>query len=132
MLKLEEDSRNNNGGRLYNYFLAYLKLCSNLCFERNYKGISALEEEFPFNITFGLAKCAEIPFDMRSGFVDLILYLHIDKDPREPLQIPRLTRIWGEFDESPECDDMVINSTVRLDPTLSELKDFVKNYLNQQ
>lgn len=126
---LEKDSLAMNNGQTYQYFLAYLDLVANLCFQRNYKGIKALEQTVSFEIIFGCIQSKKLPYAMRGKFVDLILRLYIDKDPREPMQIPQLTRVWGEIDESPQQDNFPLNKTAGEDITHQFLKQFVKDYL---
>lgn len=96
LLDLENHSKQFDGGRLYKYFLAFLDLASALCFERNYKGVNCLEGDFPLEITFGCAKHDGLPPRMRSRFTKLLLNLHVDKDPIEPMSIPSLTRMWED------------------------------------
>jgi hypothetical protein len=46
-------SEEQDGGRLFKYYLAFLSLSTNLCYDRSYKGINAFEPIFPVDITFG-------------------------------------------------------------------------------
>lgn len=80
---------------------------------------------FPVEITFGCAKMEDLPYAMRSKFTDLLLTLHVDKQPLEPLRVPALTRIWDVFQE--EDDDMPVKEAVP--ESLNVLKDFVKDHL---
>jgi len=67
----------------------------------------------------------ELPFEMRSRFTDLLLTLHVDKQPLEPLRVPALTRLWDVFEDGD--DDMPVKEKVP--ESLNVLKDFVKDYL---
>lgn len=69
----------------------------------------------------------ELPYALRSKFTDLLLALHVDKQPLEPLRVPALTRIWDVFEEGD--DDMPVKEKVP--EGLNVLKDFVKNYLTE-
>jgi len=118
-------SDDNDGGRMYNYYLAFLNLATSLCYDRSYKGINSFLPIFPVEITFGCAKMEELPYAMRSRFTDLLLTLHVDKQPLEPLRVPALTRIWDVFEDGD--DDMPVKEEVP--DSLNVLKDFVKDYL---
>jgi hypothetical protein len=126
---IKEWSENNvsktNSGRMYKYFLAFLDLATSLCYDRSYKGINAFKPIFPLDITFGCAKNENLPFEMRSRFTDLLLALHVDKQPLEPLRVPTLTRIWDVFEEGD--NDMPVKE--KIPEELNPLKDFVKSYL---
>ena len=112
-----------NEGRLYKYFLAFLDLSTALCYQRNYKGINAFTNVFPIDIVFGCANSEELPYAVRSRFTKLLLHLHVDKDPLEPIVSTNLTREWGLPDELHE-DLMPHRNHIPM--TLEVLKKFVQ------
>jgi len=118
-------SEENDESRMYNYYLAFLSLATSLCYDRSYKGINSFLHIFPVEIIFGCAKMEELPYAIRSRFTDLLLTLHVDKQPLEPLRVPALTRIWDVFEDGD--DDMPVKEEVP--ESLNVLKDFVKDYL---
>lgn len=118
-------SEKNDKSRMYNYYLAFLSLATSLCYDRSYKGINCFLPIFPVEITFGCSKMEALPFAMRSRFTDLLLTLHVDKQPLEPLRVPALTRIWDVFGDGD--DDMPVKEEVP--ESLNVLKDFVQDYL---
>ena len=122
---IKEWSAKHDSSRIYNYFLAFLDLAVSLCYDRNYKGINAFVSVFPIEITFGCAKWQALPSEIRSRFTDLLLVLHVDKRPLEPLRIPTLTRIWDVFSDGE--NDMPVKDQVP--EFLGILKDFVRDYL---
>jgi len=122
---MKQWSDDNNNGRMYKYFLAFVDLATSLCYDRSYKGINAFSPIFPVDITFNCAKMEGLPFEMKSRFTDLLLALHVDKQPLETLRVPALTRIWDVFEDGD--NDMPVKEKVPEE--LCVLKDFVKNYL---
>lgn len=66
----------------------------------------------------------ELTHDIRSRFTDILLVLHVDKQPLEPLRVPSLTRVWNAFDDND--NDMPHKS---IPDHLNALKPFVKKYL---
>ena len=66
-----------------------------------------------------------MPPEIRSRFTDLLLVLHVDKRPLEPLKIPTLTRLWDVFSDGE--NDMPVKDQVP--KFLGILKDFVRDFL---
>ena len=118
-------SEKNDDLRLYDYYLSYLDLVTLSWFDRSYKGINIFEPLFPFDITFGWAKDESLPYEIRSRFTDILLSLHVDKQPLEPLRVPSLTRIWDIFDN--KDDDMPFKPNIP--KYLLDIKPFVKKFL---
>ena len=125
-----DDYEDKENGRLWKYFIAFLSLIKALCFERNYKGINNFTEIYPFDLCFHAAQDPDIPLIIRSRFVGLIQHLHVDRDPLEPMIVPRLTRVWDEIDDEAEGrdeDDMPTKNEIPY--LLNELPEFVRDYL---
>ena len=80
--------------RLYDYFESQSKMQALMCMDRNYKGINILCETFNLDFALDSFLNAKIPKLLRSNIARCLLYMHIDKDPLEPINLPILTRVW--------------------------------------
>lgn len=82
--------------RLYNYFVAMIDLIALMCLSRNMSGISLLQDKYKMDFVVDCFLNDHIGCELRSNFAKLLISLHIDKDPLEQINVPILTRVWGE------------------------------------
>ena len=55
----------------------------------------------------------KMPSLLRAAFANLLITLHLDKDPLEKLVVPIMTRVWHEIEEgSLAVDEMRLNDQV--------------------
>ena len=52
---------------------------------------------FPYEPSLKVIYDDELPYDMRSYFIELFLNMYLDREPLEPLQIPALTMVQSEI-----------------------------------
>ena len=86
----------NGWVQLYNYFENIINLASLMCLSRNYAGIKKMENIYQLDFVMSTFLDSRINEKLRSYFGKLLLSLHIDKDPMEPVNVPNLTRVWQE------------------------------------
>ena len=114
--------------RLYNYFQSLIKLSASICFMRNYKSIQALEEVFTIDQVIDCVLNEKMPSLLRASFCDLLITLHLDKDPLETLVVPIMTRVWDDIEqgtlETPISNAMIHPKLLELKPALSK---FIKS-----
>jgi hypothetical protein len=55
LTQLEMISYERDELRIYKYFLAYLELLANLCYQRNYKAIEPIADVYPLDLLYGCA-----------------------------------------------------------------------------
>jgi hypothetical protein len=82
---------------LYSYFEAFINILSQMCIDRNNKGILLLENQYNIDFTLDCFFNQNIPYILRSNFARLLIALHLDKEPMEQLVLPNLTRVWHEI-----------------------------------
>lgn len=87
--KLKKDS--------YGYFLSLLDLSAELCLGRNSKALEQLQDMYSFDTVKMVVKDDNLPYEMRALFMRILLHMHMDREPLEPIQIPSLTGIWNEL-----------------------------------
>lgn len=99
-----------------------------MCMDRNYKGINILCDNLNIDFVLDSFLNSKIPKILRSNIAKCLLFMHIDKDPLEPINLPILTRVWQEISSAkitlPKAKGVI-------NPKLFQLKDFLIEYFAQ-
>lgn len=84
-----EDTRiNTSRMRYYQYLLSIINLISEICFERNYLAIEALQDIYPINLCLYIMTKPKIPYEMREVFGKLMKHLWINVTPFYKVILP--------------------------------------------
>ena len=86
-----------------------------MCLSRNYAGILKLKDIYQLDFVMHTFLNNKVTEKLRSYFGKLLLSLHIDKDPMEPVNVPNLTRVWQEVKTA---SIHIQTSIVKIDKTL--------------
>ena len=78
------------------YFISQMNVSAELCLDRNYVAIETLEQLFPFETLISLFKL-DVNEDVKAATANLLIYLHVDKNPQTEIVIPCLSRTWTEI-----------------------------------
>ena len=74
------------------YYIAQLGLFSEICFDRNYKGIFTAENLYSYEMILACMQMKSFPYTLRAAFTKLILAVHVDRGPQTVVAVPNLTR----------------------------------------
>ena len=120
----QQFSEEHDDGKVYAYFLALLDLISELAYDRNHQ-TESLRTYYPFELCFACVCNGEISDTVRSKFVRILLYLHIDQGEVQPLMLPTYIQVWNELSghEAFPC------THTQLSLHLQEAKKFVLTFL---
>lgn len=89
LLTFIEDTRiNTSRMRYYQYLLSIINLLSEICFERNYLAIEALQDIYPINLCLYIMTKPKIPYEMREVFGKLMKHLWINVTPFYKVILP--------------------------------------------
>jgi len=69
LVDLKSKSKATDQGRIYKYFVSFVDLAAELCFQRNMKGIEVISEIFAFETVFIAIKDPNLEFGLKSKFV---------------------------------------------------------------
>ena len=79
---------------VFDYVCEVLALLAQLCAGRNYNAINAVSAMYPFKTLLRLLDTPSLPPVLRARCADLLLSLHVDRDPMTALQLPSFARVW--------------------------------------
>ena len=74
--------------RFYSYILSMTNLLSDVCFERNYAGIEALQAHYPITTCLAILTRELLPNDIRQAFGRLMTHLWINVSPYYKIVLP--------------------------------------------
>jgi len=69
----------------YGYFLSLIDLSAELCLGRNGKALEQLQEMYSFDTVQRIVKSSDLPYEMRALFMRILLHMHMDREPLEPV-----------------------------------------------
>jgi hypothetical protein len=78
-----------------------------------------------------------LPYDIRALFTRILINMHMDREPLEPMQIPSQTGVWNDlpsfikdqYEGQEKLDYPIKQAKISVPSSLSALKKFVENYL---
>jgi hypothetical protein len=74
-----------------------IDICAELTLGRNNKAHKVLQDMYQFDHVKSIIQTRELPYELRALFLRILLHMHMNRDPLEPLQIPASTGVWAEL-----------------------------------
>jgi hypothetical protein len=81
---------------VYDYLVAQMLLSAEMCMDRNYVGISKVDDMFTYELLVALL-IQDVPAGLKAASLRMLMCQHVDRDPQAMIKIPRLTRGWKDI-----------------------------------
>ncbi|XP_072886532.1 inositol 1,4,5-trisphosphate-gated calcium channel ITPR3 isoform X1 [Hemitrygon akajei] len=132
---LAQEARNGNvhDQNVLTYYRYQLKLFAMICLDRQYLAIGEISKQLSVELIYLCMADELLPYDIRASFCNLMLHVHVIRDPQELVTPVKLARLWTEIPTSINIKDYDSNLNGSRDDKKNKFTNtmvFMEEYLN--
>ncbi|XP_062921619.1 inositol 1,4,5-trisphosphate receptor type 3 isoform X1 [Mobula hypostoma] len=132
---LAQEARNGNvhDQNILTYYRYQLKLFAMICLDRQYLAIGEISKQLSVELIYLCMADELLPYDIRASFCNLMLHVHVIRDPQELVTPVKLARLWTEIPTSINIKDYDSNLNGSRDDKKNKFTntmEFMEDYLN--
>uniref|UniRef100_F6YKU7 Inositol 1,4,5-trisphosphate receptor n=1 Tax=Ciona intestinalis TaxID=7719 RepID=F6YKU7_CIOIN len=127
-------SNNVDDKTVLTYYRHQLDLFSKMCLDRQYLAINPISEELTIPIILKCMADTQLPYDLRASFVQLMLHMHVDKEPQEPVIPVQYARLWSGIPNQITINDYDNDAGrhgfEKFVPTMQFVEEYLNSFVN--